>query len=311
MALRATTATRFKFGPTICRFIPNNPDGGVTGPTRVVSATHGPFDFSAAVVPAAVTVNIKLDNGTVINETLDLSGVGSLAAVTVAELATAWTAASVTGYTGTAESVTGFFKIAKTVPGTARYLQISGEVALYTGMTATIIPVDTQKSIAIDQVNHDSERIETIDSNGKVTAVITDSYPTGATLTVTDSAYDQNLRALVEGGTLVTVSGFTAKQYKSPGPASVPPVITIETFNRLYVRDDQQETNISGYVWRRYQSCKGVASGEPGDRNFQDGVYTLGAVPYRDPVTGTKDLFVYTEQILSTAEYATLDVSNV
>lgn len=295
----------FKFGPTIYRYVPNNPDGSVNSPARIVSNGAGPFDFSAAAVPAAVTVTLKLDNGTVVNETLDLSTVSNIAAVTVAELASAWTAASVAGWTGTAEAVTGYFKIAKTTPGSARYAQVGGEVALYTGMRATIITSDNQKTIAVAAINKDSAIIETIDSNGLSTSVQTDGYPTGATITITDAAWDQTLKAAIEGGVFVS-DGFTAPVYHSPGPSSPKPMFTIETINSVYSKNANQASDEAYYVWRRYKSCKGVVGGEAGDRNFQDQVYTITAVPYRDPVTGVKDTLVYTEQKLTVAEYEAL-----
>jgi len=310
MSIRANTSTRYKFGPTFCRFIPNNPDGSINSPSRIVSDGAGPFDFSDVVSDAAVTITLKLDNGVVLSDTLDLSGAGDIAAVTVAELVTAFTAASISGYTASAEAGTGYLKIVKTSPGSARYLQIGGEVAEFAGFTTTIIPVDTQKSIAVANTNHDSERIETIDSNGKVTAIVTDSYPTGAQLTVVDSAYDQNLRATIEGGTFVD-GGLTARKYQSPGPSAKKPIVTVETFNGLYAKDDSLETALLGYTWRRFQSCKGTFGDETGDRNFQDGTFTLAATPYLDPVTNVKDDFVYTEQILTVAEYQALHVFDV
>lgn len=299
--LRENTATRFKFGPTIFRLIPNNPDGGVTSPARVVSDGPGPWDFTGVVDDSAVTVTLKLDNGVVLSETLDLSAL-TITAVTAAQLATAWTAASVTGWTGTVEAETGYFKVAKTTPGAARYAQVGGELAQYTGMRATIIVSDNQKSIAVEAINKDSEVIETIDSNGLSTSINTDGYPTGATITLTDTSFDQEIKALVEGGTFVD-DGFDAMVYESPGPASVKPEFTVETINSMYARDANQASNEANYVWRRYKSCKGIVGGEAGDRNFQDQVYTITAVPYRDPLTGDKETKVYSEQILTVSEY--------
>jgi len=303
--LRANANTRFKFGPTIFRLVPNNPDGSVNSPSRIVSDGPGPFDFSDAVSDAAVTLTLKLDNGTVVNETLDLSSAVSIAAVTVAELATAFTGASVSGYTGTSESGTGYFKIAKTTPGSARYLQVGGEIAKFTGMRATIITSDNQKSIAVEAINKDSEVIETIDSNGLSTSVNTDGYPTGATITLTDASFDQAVKVLIEGGTLVD-DGFTADQYQSPGPSSPKPEFTVETINSMYGRDSNQQSSEANYVWRRYKSCKGIVGGEAGDRNFQDQVYTITAVPYLEPTTGVKETKVYSEQVLTVAEFEAL-----
>lgn len=307
--LRDNAATRFKFGPTAFRLIPNNPDGSVNSPSRVVSDGPGPWDFTDAAVDAAVTLTLKLDNGAVVNETLDLSAF-TITAITAANLAAAFTAATVSGYTGTVEAGTGYFLIQKTTPGSARYLQVGGEIADLTGMRATIITSDNQKTIAVEYVNKDSETISTIDSNGKETAVITDGYPTAATITLTDATFDQAIKVMIEGGTLVT-DGFTAKKYKSPGADSVKPEFTVETINSMYAKDTNQATNEAAYVWRRYKSCKGMVGGEAGDRNFQDQVYTITAVPYRDPVTSVKDTEVYSEQALTVAEYESLNFTSL
>lgn len=311
MALRDTSTTRYEFGSEFVRIIPNNPDGGVISPTRVVSASDGPFDFSDAVLASAVTISIKTDNGSWVNDTIDLSSVSAIGAVTVAELVSAITTAAVTGLTASAEANTGFLKLALTTPGSAKYFQVKGEIADYTGMTAEIIPVNTQVSVAIEPTNKDSERIETTDSHGKITAILSDGYRQGATITVTDTAYDLALKKLLEGGTLSTVAGYAAKQYTAPGPSSVKPVVTIESFSAQYVKDDNQESNIVGYIQRKFKSCKATVGGVTGDRNFQSGVYTLMSVPYRDPISGVKDTSDMIEQVMTTAEYAALDVLNV
>ncbi len=311
MPIRSASDTKFLYYPVFHRIIQHSADGGKSLVTRVVSSSDGPFDFSAAAVPAAVTVTIKVDNGAVINETLDLSGVSSISAVTVAELVTAWTAASVTGYTGTAEAGTGFFKIAKTTPGTAKYMQIGGELATYTGMTSTIFKGDTQKSVAITPNMVDAERLETIDSLGKRTAVVASAYRTGSAPVIVDSAMSKELRAAIEGGTLTTVSGYTAKQYAAPGPDTVQPIVSIEVFYAMFAKNDNQATLPVGYLWNRYDSCKGTCGALAGDRNAQDWTYTFDAVPYRDPVAGTTDPTDEYSQELTVAEYAALDVFNV
>lgn len=305
--LRDDTDNRFLFGPTIFRLIPNNPDGGKALPTRVVGGV-GPFDFSGAAVPAAVTITLKIDN-TEISDTLDLSAL-TLGAVTAAELVTAFTAASISGYTASVESGTNRFKIVKTTPGSARYLQIGGEVGLYAGMPGPIIVSDNQKSIAFENINKDSEVIETIDSNGLSTSINTDGYPTGATVTITNANYDLALTKAVVGGELVD-DGFTEELYESPGASTEKPIFTIETINSMWSKDANQAGNQVGYRWRRYNNCKGITGGEAGDRNFQDGVLTITAVPYRDPITGTKDVKVYSEQKLTTTEYEALHFETV
>lgn len=311
MPIRSASDTKFLYYPVFHRIIQHSADGGKSLVTRVVSASAGPFDFSTAAVPAAVTVTIKTDNTAVINETLDLSGVGSISAVTVAELATAWTAASVTGYTGTAESVTGFFKIAKTVPGTARYMQIGGELATITGMRSTIFKGDTQKKISIAPNIVDSEKLEIIDSLGKKTIVIAGAYRTGSTPVLEDTAMSKELRAAIEGGTLTTISGFSAKEYAAPGPETIQPIVSLEAFYAIFAKDSNQSSVPVGYLWNRWDSCKGKVGDLAGDRNGQTWTYTFDAVPYRDPVAGTTAATDEYSQELTTTEFAALDVFNV
>lgn len=311
MPIRSASDTKFLYYPVFHRVIQHNGDGGKCLPTRVVSSTDGPFDFSDAATPAAVTIKIKTDNGAWVNDTVDLSAVGSISAVTVSELVTKITAAAVTNLTASTESSTGFLKLALTTPGSAKYLQVDGEIATYTGMTALIFNGDTQKSIAVTPTMVDSERLETIDSLGKKTAVVTGAYRTGSTPVIVDTAMSKELRAAIEGGTLTTVAGYTAKQYAAPGPDTVQPTVSLEVFYAIFAKNDNQSTLPVGYLWSRYDSCKGTCGALAGDRNAQDWTYTFNAVPYRNPITGLSDDSDEYTQELTTAEFAALDVFNV
>jgi hypothetical protein len=266
------------------------------------------------VSAAAVTISIKTDNGSWVNDTVDLSAVSSISAVTVAELVAAITAGAVTNLTASAESVTGYLKLALTTPGTAKYLQVKGEVALYTGMgygyEMLIRQIDTQQSIADEPTNKEPERLEIVDSNGKVTAVISDGYRTGANITFTDTAMALDLRALLEGGLYETVAGYTNKKFTAPDSKSKKPVFTLEYFTAVYLKDDNQESNLVGYNWYKYRSCKATVGGSAGDRNMQAKTYTISATPYRDPLTNVK----YPDQTiqeLTVSEYSALDVLDV
>lgn len=313
MPIRSASDTKFLFYPVFHRLIPHSADGGKTLVTRVVSSSAGPFNFSTAAVPAAVTINLKTDNGAVLVKTINLASpapAGGISAVTAAELVTAFTAASVTGYTASVESGTGYFKVAKTTPGSARYLQITGEVADLTGMRATIQKVDTQKSFAVQPTMVDSERLEIIDSLGKKTAVVVGAYRTGSALVVVDSAMSKEYRAAVEGGTLTTGT-FTAKQYTAPGPDTVQPIVSVEAFFAIFAKNDNLATAPVGYLWLIYDSAQGQCGALAGDRNAQNWTYSFDAVPYRDPVAGTTASSDEISQELTVAEFAALDVFNV
>ena len=311
MPIRSASDTKFLYYPVFHRVIQHSADGGKSLVTRVVSSSDGPFDFSAAAVPAAVTIKIKSDNGAWVNDTVDLSAVGSISAVTVAELVTKINASAVANLTASAESGTGFLKLALTTPGTIKYLQVDGEIATYTGMTALIFRGDTQKSVAVTPNMVDAERLETIDSLGKRTAVVASAYRTGSAPVIVDSAMSKELRQAIEGGTLTTVSGYTAKQYAAPGPDTIQPIVSIEAFYAAFAKNDNQATVPVGYLWTRYDSCKGTCGALAGDRNAQDWTYTFDAVPYRNPVAGTTDPTDEYSQELTVAEYTALDVFNV
>ena len=311
MPIRSASDTTFMYFPVFYRVIQHSADGGKSLPTRIVSSSAGPFNFSTAVSPAAVTVWLKTDNGVVVSGTLNLSSVASISAVTVAELALAWTAAGITLYTGTAEASTGFFKIAQTIPGQAMHLQVGGELATLTGMRSTIFKGDTQKSVAVTPTMVASELLETVDSNGQKTSVKKGAYRTGSSPVIVDTAMSKELRAAIEGGTLTTVAGYTAKQYSAPGPETTQPIVSIEVFYAAYGKNENQVTMPVKYIWYRYASCQGTCGAIAGDRNAQDWTYTFDASPYRDPVTGSVDSTDEYSQELSPTEYAALDVYNV
>jgi hypothetical protein len=314
MPIRSASDTKFLYYPVFYRVLQHSADGGKTLPTRVVSSTKGPFDFSSAALPAAVTLQVKTDNGAWLNKTINLSApapAGGISSVTAAELVTAITAASVTGWTASVEAVTSLLKMALTSPGTSKYVQIRGEVADITGMRAQIFKGDTQKSVAVTPTIVEAERLETMDSLGKKTTVIAGAYRTGCVPIIEDTAMSKELRAAIEGGLLTVIAGYTAKQYAAPGADTIQPIVGIESFFAMFSKNDNQATLPVGYLWLRHDSCKGVFGALTGVRNAQTWTYTFDAVPYRDPVTGNVDATDEYSQELTTSEYAALDVFNV
>lgn len=303
-------------GPVIfARLRANNPDGGIPLVTRTVGGI-GPFDFSDAVNPAAVTIQIKTDNGSWVNDTIDLDDeLIDINAVTVAQLFAAINASSVTNLTASAEAGTGRIKLVLTTPGSAKYLQVRGEVAKYAGFgygyTTEFRKLDTLASLAVADVNHDSERIEWVDGDGEVSAIVTKSYKTGATLTLTDNALDLNIKAVSEGGTFVD-DGYGDDGYYDPLPSAEKPSLTVEWFAEVYASDDNNQGDVLGYIWRRANAVKHTATSDnPGDRSAHQIGYTYSAVPYRDPLgVAAKEPAVKT-QFLTVAEYLALAPTTV
>jgi hypothetical protein len=302
-------------GPVIiARIRPNNPDGGIPLVTRTVGGI-GPFDFSDAVDPAAVTIQIKTDNGSWINDTIDLDDEAiTITAVTVAQLFAAINASSVTNLTASSEAGTGRIKLALTTPGSAKYLQVRGEVAKFAGFgygyTTEFRKVDTLASVAQADVNHDSERLEWVDGDGDVSAIVTKSYKTGKTLTLTDNADDRYIQAFSEGGEFVD-DGYTETGYHEPLPGAIKPSLTLEWFAEVYASDDNNQGDVIGYNFYKANAIKHTATGDnAGDRSAHQFVYTYSGVPYRDPLTGDKDATAI-KQFLTVAEYLALHVDTV
>lgn len=306
MPLESSNSTEFMYFPVLFYIKQNNPDGGKVLPTRVVSATSGPFDFSDAAVPAAVTLQIRTGTGSWVNDTVDLSGVAAIGAVTVAELVTAITTAAVTNLTASAEAGTGKLKLELATPGSARWLQVRGEVATYTGMTALILPGDTHKSIAIAPIFQEGEDLQTIGAVGKIVTVGPDTLRLGSNITITDRAYSDTLLSFIEGGTFVD-NGFTERGYNPPGQNDPQPIFTVGAVYGMYHKGSNRQTAPVKYKWFEYPSCTGRRGDIAGDRNAQDITYTIKANQYVDPITGAVDDTDEYGQSLSLTEFANLN----
>jgi hypothetical protein len=230
-------------------------------------------------------------------------------------LVAAITAAAVTNLTAAVEVGTGRAKLSLATPGSAKYLQIGGEVAKLAGFGygfgTEFTKLDTQQSIAQEPVSKDSERLEVLDSSGRATAIITRGYRMGSTITMTDTALDINLRAKIEGGTFRDDS-YTEDAYLAPGANSIRPSLEVEWFSGVYAKDDSNESNRVGYLWRKCKSAMlSAMGGTAGDRNIQTGVYTLSVTPYKDPISSVNDEPDTITQFLTIAEFDALHALTV
>lgn len=312
MALREDA--KFEFGPVFWRLMAKNPDGSVPTPSRIVGGV-GPFDFSSAESEGAVPVTVKIDNANEIATTVDLTASADISAVTVAEFVTAWglAAAAATGITASLETSTGRIKFAKTTsPLLSTYMQIYGEVGrtlgLGFGKGVKLLKSDNQKSIADAPSLKASERLETVDTKGLATAVVTNALRQGTVLTLTEASADPEIREVIEGGTYDAVSG----QYIVPTPdqSRDAPRFYLETFNAVYTEGDHPETGVDSYKQRIYRECQGSFGNTAGARGFDDQVFTINASPYRDPTTNdtTGDTII---NELTVAEFEALNVETV
>jgi hypothetical protein len=165
-------------------------------------------------------------------------------------------------------------------------------------------------SVAQADVNHDSERLEWVDGGGEVSAIVTKSYKTGKTLTLTDNADDMFIRAFSEGGQF-TDDGYTDDGYHEPLPSAEKPTLTLEWFAEVYASDDNNQGDVVGYNFYKANSIKHTSTADnPGDRSAHQVGYVYSGVPYRDPLTGDKDATAI-KQFLTVAEYLALHVETV
>lgn len=313
MSLR--DAAEFVTGVEVSKIIPKNTDGSTplpyVGKTEVVGFSGlGPFDFSGASDISAVPLTIKKNN-VAETKTLDLSGAVSSSAVTVTELIAAITTAAFTAVTAAVDS-RGYGKITLTgAVAISDYIQIYGEAAILGGFGQgyglKFRTLDTQKSFPFIPTNVDDAIIETIDSNGKKTSVITPGYRDGLTATLVDSAVDDDLRALLNGGSW----DETTKTYLPPLSDAERALLSIEVVNKRFLKNSNQKNDwIGATITRAYSMSSKEDGAGTGDNNFQDMSYSFSGTEYTDPETKTK----YSDSMtkgFTRAEYEALDYVNI
>lgn len=282
-------------GVELSKIIPKNTDGSTIlpypGKTEVVAFSGlGPFDFSGATAIAAVPLTIKI-NDVAETKTLDLSGASDQTAVTVTELAAAITTAAFSTVTITAAvDSRGYCEIlAGSADAETDYIQVYGEAALLSefgqGYGLYFRVLDTQRSFAFTPTNVDDETIETIDSNGKRTRVITPGYRDGVTASLVDTAVDNDLRALLTGGSW----NDTTKEFVAPLDDSVKPLLSVETQSKMFLKNNNLKGDwVGAKITRAFNMSSREDSNGSGDNNFQDMTYSFTGTPYREPETNSR-----------------------
>ena len=306
MSLKANS--KYKFGVEFARFMAKNYDGTKATPTRTVGG-GGTFDFSGAdVTISAVPLSIKLDNGAVQTKDVDLSDAVVASAVTVDEVVTAITASAFVGITASKEAVTELLLIKQTTV-TASYMQVYGQLAeiclIGQGKGTKFVKCQTLKDFTSTQTEKASETITTTDANGEDTDMISDSYVKGGTGKFTDTAYDQELKALIEGGKYDSVTGL----YSAPKPDSSKVYWDVEFFERIYSGGSNKQNDIVGYLMTSIESCSGSIPESSASRAWADTAYNFIATEGKDK-DGNK-ISWRSEKMLSVVQYGAMAITTV
>jgi hypothetical protein len=282
MSMREAGA-RYKYGLSRLRIRALNDDKTTPTKSNMIGGA-GPFDFSAAAIPGAVTFSLKRDDSAIKTGTIVLTGTGLvITAITAAQWVTAMTAgltaAGATGYTPSVDSSTGRVKL---VSATGTYIQFWGEAATMAmfgqGRGLKAICSDTAQSLDNTAVVKADTTQTTTDANMKDTEVIIEGYKKGLTSTLVDTAEDFEMMALIESGTL----DATGLVYTDPDTGTKKVMFDIESWNPLYGSGTNMEDQIVGWEKMHLRALKGSISADSQKAGFQNVSYALTGVNYKD-----------------------------
>lgn len=302
------SSARYVFGLDFARFKAKNYDGTTATPARTVGGA-GPFDFSSvSATKSAIPMTIKLDNAAASTKSINLTAAVNIAAVTVDELVTAIGTAAFTGITASKEAGTGYLLIKQTTV-TAAYMQVYGtcaELALIgQGRGTKFIKSNTLKDFSETQTEKASETITTTDANGQDTEMVSDSYVKGGTGKFTDTAFDMELLAMIEGGTY----DATAGKYSAPKPDSKKIYWDCEKFEKVFSAGSNKQGDMVGYRRTWLETCSGSSPESNSARGWADTGYTFIATEGKDE-TGAK-LSWRVREMLSVAQFTALALESV
>ncbi len=308
----------YTFGLEFTRLMALNDDKTIPTPDRMVGGA-GPFDFSQAVNTTSVSLITKVDGGTNgLAETniidMNAATIGDIKAVTVAELVAIINNADPEGLVASQDTATGRIKLAcKTSHADAKYVQVYGELAKIAkfgqGWGLKFIKSEVLKSIDIDPTIKESETIVTTAANGRESSIVTRSYKRGFTGALVDSADNFEMRAFVEGGTLVLDGTPYGGTYEDPTEDSKKPTFIIQAFYAAYREGLNNEEEHVGVYLEEFRSCVGSFGSESHGRAYKDGNYAIIGTNYRDE--NGKIWAAKHGTMLSREKYEQLDVLNV
>jgi len=163
--------------------------------------------------------------------------------------------------------------------------------------------LDTAKSIGDTPVNKDSQTFTTTDANNLDTEVKTDGYRKGVTAKLVDTADDEWLRSIIEGGT-IDDDGI----YSVPTSETTKIYFMVEVFYKVFKKGTNKEGTMSGYKIKSLLSCSGSMADLSHEAGFSDATYDITGDSYTDE-NGVLNADTITEP-LTLAEFLTLDVGN-
>jgi hypothetical protein len=307
MALKSSA--KYVRGISRVRFIPHNGNGTFPGATSALGGVWGgagPFDFTAAhAVISAVPIKLKLDNGTEISDTMDLSGADE-DAVTAADWVAAFTAATVGGgWTNSVDGTTGRIKVVNSSGVYAQVYGLAAELAGFgRGIGASFLKSDTLESITVVPNKKADETDTVTDANGNDTDCIIEGYFKGATGALSDTVEDFYLMRLFSGGAIDTNGAFSF-----PNSNSVKPYFAIEIYNPYYGEGENKSGEMLGYVKTTVFNCVGDMGDDSLGKSWKKKSYTYTATTYKN-AEGVEQTAVKYEY-LTLAQYAALAIDTV
>lgn len=293
MSLRESGA-RYSYGLSRTRLRALNDDLTRAEYNNVIGGV-GPFDYSSLTATiTSIPFMFKVNGGTVVSETIDLTAAGDKAAVTVDELVTALTAASVSGWTFSKDGTTGRLKMVCDTSGA--YVQVYGAGArlcrIGQGKGLKAIKSDTLQTFNNTPTMKEDTKQSVTDANDKDVEVIKDGYVKGWSGTIVDTAEDFEIMELVESGTLST----DGKSYISPISNTKKVMFEIETYNPFYASGTNNEDQIVEWEHKVFRAVKGSLGDHAKAAGFVTLNYNVTGVNYRT-ATGVEEGAITTEKI--------------
>lgn len=293
MALRESGA-KYSYGLSRTRLRALNDDLTRAEYNNVIGGA-GPFDYSSLTATiTAIPINFKVNGGAVVAETFDLTAAVDKAAVTVDELVTALTAASITGWTFSKDSTTGRIKMVNSTTGA--YVQVYGDGArlcrIGQGKGLKAIKSDTLQTFNNTPTMKEDTTQTITDANDKDVEVIKDGYVKGWSGTIVDTAEDFEIMELIESGVLSS----DGKTYTGPTSKTKKVTFEIETYNPFYASGTNNEDQIVGWEHKTFRSVKGSLGDHAKAAGFVAANYNVTGVNYRT-AAGVEEGAIITEQI--------------
>lgn len=303
MSLRDVDA-KYSYGVSRLRFRALNDDLSVATAANVIGGA-GPFDFtSMSASYAAIPIYLKVNDGSVVSETFDITAAVSKSAVTVDECVTALTAASITGWTFSKDSSTGRLKGVCSTSGADVQVYGAGARLMNIGQGKGLkwIKSDTIQSFAISPTVKEDTTKTVTDGNTKDTEVIISGYKKGLAITCTDTADDDyEMLELIEGGT-VSTDGLS---YTDPNSESDKIMFQIELYNPIYSKGTNYEDQIIKWEKNEIKMCKGSVGDVSKTSEFTTPVYNITAVNYKPRTTGAVESGARVRSLVDVEDWTT------